>query len=172
MSGKPSYKYITIYHVTDGTRYYLNYKLGLYVDGIQFIQFYTSCDTKGVFRFLLDADLLQVYVNQSWRGIKFEPRQKKFLAKKSCEDDSCVRLANETNTDNYITVFADFDTRGLLNVLASLKFAKGKNLTQVTSIVDIQTNKTNPDYSWVIEEVEKPTRIRSLLPILLILLLL
>jgi hypothetical protein len=53
-----------------------------------------------------------------------------------------------------------------------LKFARGKNLTQVTSIVDIQTNRTNPDYSWVIEEVEKPTRIRSLLPILLILLLL
>jgi hypothetical protein len=71
---KPSYKYITIYHVTDGTRYYLNYKVGLYVDGIQFIQFYTSCDTKGVFRYLLDDNLLQVYVNQSWRGIKFEPR--------------------------------------------------------------------------------------------------
>ena len=167
MSGKPSYKYITIYHVTDGTRYYLNYKFkfGLYVDGIQFIQFiqfYTSCDTKGVFRYLLDADLLQVYVNQSWRGIKYEPRKKKFLAKKSCEDDSCVRLANQTNTDNYITVFADFDTRGLLNVLASLKFARGKNLTQVTSIVDIQTNKTNPDYSWVIEEVENPTQVTSI----------
>jgi hypothetical protein len=174
----PKFKYITIYHVENGTRYYLNYTLHFNST----LEFFTSSVTKGVFRFLLDDDVLQVYVNHfgvgSWMGIKFEPRQKKFSPRKSCIDDSsCVHLANQIHTDNYITVFAGFDSSGFLNVLMSLKFARGKNLRQVTSIVDIQARKTNPSYSWIIEETtfedsRTPTSIPPLLFLLPFLLLL